>query len=271
MMKDTDCVRFLQWALPRMGMRWPGFRKVRRGVCKRVARRIKSLYLSDVEAYRSYLDSHPEEWATLDALSRVSISRFYRDKRVFKQLEELVLPPIAESALMHGETELRCWSCGCASGEEPYTISLIWNLCLQARFPSLALRVIATDSDPRLLARAHTACYPPSSVKELPKDWLDAAFDRTGNRYRLRRAYKGNVEFQQLDIREEGPEATFHLILCRNLAFTYFQEGLQKQTLEKIRNRLLPNGFFVIGAHERLPDDAETPDSQFKDAKIFQR
>jgi hypothetical protein len=56
-MTDADCVALLQWALPRMGMRWPGFRKVRRQVCKRIARRIADLGLPDLAAYRAHLEA----------------------------------------------------------------------------------------------------------------------------------------------------------------------------------------------------------------------
>jgi len=61
-MRDAECIAFLQWALPRMGFRWPGFRKVRGQVCKRVGRRLKELGLTDLEAYQVYLGTHPEEW-----------------------------------------------------------------------------------------------------------------------------------------------------------------------------------------------------------------
>jgi chemotaxis protein methyltransferase CheR len=60
-MKDDDCTPFLQEVLPRLQLRWLGFRKVRRQVCKRVQRRIALLGLSDVQAYRAWLDTHPDE------------------------------------------------------------------------------------------------------------------------------------------------------------------------------------------------------------------
>ena len=97
-MNDLDCVQFLQWALPMMRMRWPGFRKVRRQVCKRVDRRLRRLGLVDVTAYRAYLDDHPDEWSQLDQLCRIPISRFYRDRGVFDLLRDDVLPSLAAAA-----------------------------------------------------------------------------------------------------------------------------------------------------------------------------
>jgi len=124
-MKDTDCVQFLQWALPQMHMRWPGFRKVRDHVCKRIERRIRELGLPNVQAYQEYLREIRAEWQQLDGLCRVTISRFYRDKRVFAMLEQEVLPRLAEQALAADGRSLRIWSAGCASGEEPYTLVLL--------------------------------------------------------------------------------------------------------------------------------------------------
>ncbi|HEY7654602.1 MAG TPA: hypothetical protein VIG07_17435, partial [Methylomirabilota bacterium] len=67
---DAEGIQFLQWCLPRLGLRWPGFRKVRKRVYKRIARRIQELGLSGLSAYRSHLDTDAGEWAILDGLCR---------------------------------------------------------------------------------------------------------------------------------------------------------------------------------------------------------
>ena len=115
-MRDSECVTFLQWALPRMGYRWPGFRKVRRQVCKRIQRRIQELDLADLEAYRRHLASDPQEWSELDALCRVTITRFYRDRAVRDHVRERVLPGLAAVTIDRGDGIVRAWSAGCASG-----------------------------------------------------------------------------------------------------------------------------------------------------------
>ena len=85
-MRDADCVAFLQWALPRLDLRWQGFRKVHGQVCKRLKRRIKALGLADIAAYRARLEAYPDEWATLDEMCHITISRFFRDSRIFETL-----------------------------------------------------------------------------------------------------------------------------------------------------------------------------------------
>ncbi len=252
--KDVDCVNFLQWTLPRLQMRWPGFRKVRKQVCKRIERRRQELGLPDVTAYRAYLETEPAEWAVLDRLCRISISRFYRDRAVFDHLYQVILPALAEMALVQGENELPGWSIGCASGEEVYTLSLIWHLGLRTRFPALTFRLVATDADERLLQRARTGCYPASNLKELPPAWRKTAFDYTDEAYRIRDQFRANLDFRSQDIRYEQPTGTFYLILCRNLVLTYFEETLQRQVLTQITRRLCPGGALVIGKTEHLPE-----------------
>ncbi len=253
-MKDADCVDFLQWVLPQLHLRWPGFRKVRRQVCKRIEHRIQELQLPDIQAYRDYLQNTQEEWRVLDGLSRVTISRFYRDKRVFAMLEQEVLPQLAEQAIACGETSLRIWSAGCASGEEPYTLSLLWAFGLHMRFPEIKLHILATDADPYLLQRARDACYAYGSIKNLPDQWIKSAFSHINSNYCLHRQFCTQVEFQQHDVRDGVPDGPFHLVLCRNLVFTYFEAPLQQAFLTHLREAMHPQGVLLLGVHERLPE-----------------
>lgn len=161
-MNDTHCIAFLQWALPRLGMRWAGFRQVRRQVCSRARRRARELGPPDLTAYLAYLETHPEEWAALDQLTPITISHFHRDRGVFEHVAREVFPPLAARAINRGSDSLDIWSAGCASGEEPYTVAILWEAELTDRFPSLPIRILATDTDAAMLARAHRACYPAS-------------------------------------------------------------------------------------------------------------
>jgi chemotaxis protein methyltransferase CheR len=254
MISDAQGVQFLQWSLPRLHLRWRGFRKVRRQVYKRISRRLEELALPGVEAYRMYLEDHPEEWPTIDALCRIGISRFYRDRSVFEHLEHEVLPELVQTLAARGEDEIRCWSAGCAGGEEPYTIAIIWRDCLAMRFPGLRLKVLATDSDPQAICRAERGCYRVSSVKDLPAERRAGAFVTIAGELCIKDAYRSDVTFSVQDIREQTPEGPFHLILCRNLVFTYFDEALQRKILQTLAEKLAPGGALVIGKLEWLPD-----------------
>jgi len=247
-------VQFLQWCLPRLRLCWSGYRKVRRQVYKRISTRLHSLELHSLADYRSYLETHPEEWKVLDSSCWISISRFYRDKSVFQFLEREVLPSLARQALEQGESVLRCWSIGCAAGEEPYSLFLLWKLKLQAQFPTVRLVILATDIDDQAIARAQRGCYPPRSLRDLPESWRGQAFNQTTEGFWIKPEFQESVSFLMLDIREAAPEQTFHLILCRYVAFTYFDTPLQSNTVRRLIGRMQAGGALVIGNGETLPD-----------------
>ncbi len=254
-MQDTNCIRFLQQALPRLGYRWPGYRKVRGQVCKRIGRRITALGLSGLAAYESYLAAHVEEWAVLDAMCGITISRFYRDKSVFARLESEVMLKLAAMAAARGEAGLSCWSAGCASGEEAYSLAMLWRFGVAPRFPGLALRLIATDCNPDLLSRARRGCYGRGSLKDLPADWLARAFAFTDGRFCVLSEFRDGIDFRRQDIRRRMPTGPFDLVLCRNLVFTYFEQDLQRDVGARIKERIGAGGALVLGAHEHLPQD----------------
>lgn len=255
-MDDAECVRFLQWALPRLRLRWPGFRKVRRQVCRRVQRRLADLGLPDLAAYRSYLEANPQEWQALDALTHITISRFYRDRGAFALLQREVAPALARLALERGAAALEAWSAGCASGEEPYTLAIMWKLAAAPEFPGLGLRVLATDLDDAMLRRAREGCYTAGSFRDLPAAWRAAAFVERDGLHCLRPEFREAVAVARHDIRAGAPDGPFDLVLCRNLAFTYFAEDLQHEVCARLAACLRPGGALALGAHESLPEGA---------------
>jgi chemotaxis protein methyltransferase CheR len=253
---DSQCVEFLQWALPRLGLRWAGYRKVRGQVCRRLRRRLVELELPDLAAYRAHLEHHPDEWRVLDGLTRITISRFNRDRGVFACLEREVIPALASDIRTRGIGTLKAWSAGCASGEEPYTLAIMWQLELAQRFPALELRILATDVGDAVLIRAREGCFASSSARELPDHWRASAFDHDdGGLLRLRDELRRPVTFARHDVRDEPPAGSFDLALCRNLAFTYYDEDGQRATAARLAGAIRAGGALVLGAHETLPAD----------------
>ena len=250
---DGACVAFLQWALPRLGLRWAGYRRVRGTVRKRLRRRLRELGLGDLEAYRRRLREDPAEWQWLQAACRIPISRFFRDRAVFNALADPVLPGLARAAATAGRDRLCIWSAGCASGEEAYSLAILWHLGPGRAQPGIAFCCLASDADPVMLARAETACYAGGSLRDVPADWRAAAFVEADGQFCLRPALRTGIGFRQADLREDLPAGPFDLILCRNLAFTYFAHEAQLALLPKLVARLRPGGVLVLGAHERLP------------------
>lgn len=252
-MNDRECTEFLQEALPARGLRWAGFRKVRRLVCKRLGKRLRELGVADLAHYRIVLERDAAERLAFDRLCHIPISRFYRDRGVFNALSNDVLPRLAQRASARDQQWLRVWSAGCASGEEPYTLRILWELALKERFPEIELHVVATDVEPGMLRRARAGCYGPSSLSDLPEDWLALAFERKGELHCLREAFRSHTEFVQQDIRAAMPDGAFDLILCRNFVFTYFELAVQQTVAARLVEHLQPHGVLAIGIHEKLP------------------
>jgi len=258
---------FLAWALPLRGLRWRGFRRNRRQVYRRVQARITELGLAGCDAYRAYLAEHPDEWTVLDALCRVTISRFARDREMWMALVRDVLPRFAREGAV-----VRAWSAGCGAGEEPFTLAIAWAVEIGAP----ALEVLATDIDDVQLARAAAAVFPQPALRELPAAWRAAAFDERGDEATLREAFRARVRFVHHDLRtapptdpfavvpsdiarelRTAPDAPFDLVLCRNLAYSYFDEPTQQALTALFRSVLRTGGVLVVGGDERLPDERD--------------
>jgi chemotaxis protein methyltransferase CheR len=198
---EDTCVAFLRGCLPRLELRWPGYPKVRRLVGKRLNRRLAELGLADLSAYRAILIRAPEEWARLDAMCRIPISRLYRDRGTFDVIAQQLLREVAATASARGDHAVKCWSAGCASGEEPYTLAMAWRFCVAHDWPALGLALIATDVDETMIERAEAACYARNSLKDLPQEWPDRAFIRHGQLFCVAPEFRRGIELVQQDIR----------------------------------------------------------------------
>ena len=247
--KNQTGVEFLQWALPKLGYRWKGFRKPRGQVLQRIRDRIAELKLSGFSDYRSYLETQPEEWKVLDKLLFVTISRFFRDRKLWDDLSGII---ISELAKRKSPEKIRAWSAGCCNGEEPYSIAVASDLCGY----NDSITILASERNPELLERARNGVYPSSSLTELTEHEKESYFEMIDEEpnYRILQNIKNAVKFEQRDIKKSLPDETFDLIFCRYLVFTYFDVSSQKAFLESIKNILSNGGYLIIGSNETLPE-----------------
>jgi chemotaxis protein methyltransferase CheR len=205
--------------------------------------------------YRYYLEQQEEEWENLDRLTHISISRFFRDRKAWEELGEKILPSLALQAGLE-KRPFRCWSAGCASGEEPYSFAILWKNRVISQYPELNLDLVATDANEGLLKRAVEAHYSQGSLKEVPDSWMEKAFEKEKSIYRLKKKYSDMVDFYLQDIRKEMPEGYFDVIFCKNLVAMYFREKLAINLFHQIIQKLRRDGFLVLGNHEKVPEQA---------------
>lgn len=226
---------------------WTGFRKVRKGVKKRLRRHMQSLGCDSVRTYLHILDRQPEARAACEQHLIVIISRFFRDHRLWASMRDRILPQWISS--LRGP--LRAWSAGCANGEEPYSLAILWEEAAADQF----VMVTATDASSQCLERAQAAIYDRSSLKQVPEDLRMKYFEQTpaGRRFALKPLLKSKICWQQRDLFDDPPPGRFHLIFLRNNLLTYYRGSAQVRAFEQIARTLVRGGYLIVGSHEHPP------------------
>ncbi|MBM3319213.1 MAG: DUF5615 family PIN-like protein [Candidatus Eisenbacteria bacterium] len=237
---------FLRDAFARLDLSWRGYRRVRFGLRGRVRRRLRALGLRTLWEYRETLARSPEERFLLGALLHVTVSRFFRDRSVWLSLPEILFPRLVEQA---GKGPVRVFSLGCASGEEPFTLRMLWN---ESSVSEIPIEILAADVSESCLRRAREAVYPSSAVHNVPEPYVRRYFRLEGGNWILDRTLADSVRFERFDWRSDRWPGPFHWILARNGVFTYLGEDARLRVFEKIRSTLLPGGFLWVGGNERL-------------------
>jgi chemotaxis protein methyltransferase CheR len=239
---------FLREATCLLGLQSRPFQ--RRGIKRRLEKRIVEIGLSDFGTYLSRVKENREEQRNLSRILTVTISRFFRDKEVFDLIGTSLIPGILEKK---DKRKIKIWSIGCASGEEPFSLSILRKEKGEDRWPQADFSVIATDIDESLIERAKAGRYKKSSLQEVPEEILRRFFKREGESFLLNPSIRESVEFLKHDILREEPLAGIDIVFCRNLAFTYFSKESQVAVLRKMAASLEGRGYLVIGKSESLP------------------
>jgi len=258
---------FLREAAALLGLQWRPFH--RKGIKRKVERRIVEIGLSNFEEYLQIVQKIEEEQKHLSKILTVTISRFFRDKEVFHTLGQSIIPNLLRGG---DRTELKIWSIGCASGEEPFTLSILWKEKFERSWPKIHLFILATDIDEKMLLRGKEGRYKKSSLREVSEEILRGFFRIDDSSYILDRAVRESVNFERHDILHEEPFLGMDIVFCRNLAFTYFSKESQLEVLRKIATSLKEKGYLVIGKDESLPLTYPTlfvP--SFPNEKIYQK
>jgi len=238
---------FIKEAAPLLDLQWRKFK--RGGIKRKVERRITELGLSNFEDYLLKIKRDPEEKSCLSQILTVTITRFFRDKEVFDILEDSIIPSIVEHK---GVGDFKIWSIGCANGEEPYSLSMLWKEKFEKIWSQIDLSILATDINEDLLERAREGRYKKSSLKEVPEEIFQRYFKIENGFYILDRSIRENMEFKKHNIIHEEPFSEMDIVFCRNLAFTYFSKECQMNVLKKIARSLNEGGYLIIGKDESL-------------------
>jgi chemotaxis protein methyltransferase CheR len=233
---------------------WTGYRRVRKGVKKRITRHMQEYGLGSVVDYLHLLKEDPDAVRKARELLTVSISRFFRDRRLWDVLDRWVVPKLLLEAAMPEPRPVRAWSAGCACGEECYSLRILWDQAGK-RFSSLPyLEVWATDMNPEVLERARVGVYPPSSLKGLSYSEVQESFLPDARGFAISEKFKEGIHWRLHDfVADMPPEVLFDLVFLRNNLFTYFESPVQELALRRIVPAMRPGGFLVVGNKEIPP------------------
>lgn len=222
-------------------------------VQSRLSRRLKNLGLSDYTTYLERLENGDvEECEQFVSAITTNVTHFYRELHHFEHFETQLVRPLLDRARQGGR--VRIWSAGCSSGQEPYSIAGAL-LAADANVSRWDVRILATDIDRRVLARAEAGVYDTSEAVfpdlSLEKRVLLPA---TSGKRHVQPALKDLISFRTLNLIANWPfSGKFDVIFCRNVAI-YFDKRTQATLWSRFVSHLAPSGTLFIGHSERIPD-----------------
>lgn len=225
---------------------------------RRLAVRMRARGVHGYADYGRVLDAQPEEYdLLLDALT-INVTRFFRNPESYAVLEQRVVPALRARAGAAGHG-LRVWSAGCASGEEPYSLAILFSEAFADR-PGDArarVRIDATDLDPGALEALRQASYAAPAVEDV-KPALLAKYFSPGPPYRVLEPARKLVRPLRHDLTHEPPpEPPYDLIVCRNVVI-YFDRATQERLFTTFYEALAPGGWLLLGKVETLFGAART-------------
>lgn len=215
---------------------------------RRIAVRMRARGVHTYAQYAAVLDGDGAEYERLlDALT-INVSKFFRNRETWDVIAREVLPALWRAR----GGDLRCWSAGCASGEEPYTLAvLLLEHAHRHGVTEVGPRIDATDFDRASLAQARTGEYRAAAFDEMPPE-LSVRYFTPGDVRCVSAAARALVRFSQHDVvREPPPEPPYDLILCRNVVI-YFDRPTQDRLFARFIDALRPGGYLVLGKVEIL-------------------
>jgi two-component system CheB/CheR fusion protein len=219
-------------------------------VLRRIERRMGIHQIDRIATYVQYLQKNPQEVDLLFRELLIGVTSFFRDPAAWDQLRDEVLPPVLASRPQG--SVLRAWSAGCSSGEEAFSLAVVFREAVEKVAPrsGIRLQVFATDLDADAIARARQALYPPAVASDVSAERLKRFFVREeGGSYRIGKEIREMVTFATQNVLMDPPFTKLDLLLCRNLLI-YLGPELQKKLLPLFHYSLNPGGILFLGAAE---------------------
>ncbi|CDQ19499.1 chemotaxis protein methyltransferase CheR [Halobacillus karajensis] len=197
----------------------------------------------DFYTYFQAIEKDPILWNEFLDRMTINVSEFYRNRKRFEILEDKVIPHL----LKKRKKKLKIWSAACSTGEEPYTLAMIFSRYI----PLDQIEILATDLDSKVLEFARKGVYQERSLKEVLPEVKHTYFQKDGSSYKVNQEIRETVTFKQHNLLSDSYQRGFDLIVCRNVMI-YFTEDAKQRIYHEFSKSLDEGGFLFVGSTEQI-------------------
>ncbi|HUG03335.1 MAG TPA: chemotaxis protein CheB [Steroidobacteraceae bacterium] len=218
---------------------------------RRIERRLAIHGIGTLTLYADFLRHNPQEIDLLFKELLIGVTSFFRDPAVWEYLAEVALPELL--ARQTSEKKLRAWSIGCSTGEEAYSLAIVFTEIVQrlTRPHDHTLQIFATDLSPDAIPTARRGLYPAAIGSDVSAPRLARFFSTHDDHYQINQSIRDMVLFAQHDVALDPPFTKLDLIICRNLLI-YFDATSQGRLLPLFHYSLRPGGLLLLGSSETV-------------------
>ena len=218
-------------------------------IMRRLERRMQARHTPELHQYLQLLESNRDEMLTLRREMLISVTSFFRDPEAFDLLADKVIAPLVESA-GSGDT-IRVWIAGVATGEEAYSIGMLFLEAFerQKRWPTL--KIFATDVDHQAVERAGVGSYRETIAAEISDERLERFFVHKSNAYLVKNELRQSIVFARQNLLSDPPFTKMDLVVCRN-TLIYFKPAAQERVLHALLYALNSGGTLFLGSSESV-------------------
>ena len=218
---------------------------------RRIERRMGIHKIDEISSYVNFLQDNPKEGDILFKELMIGVTSFFRDHEVWEELKERVIPDLIDS-LKDGSV-LRAWVTGVSSGEEAYSLAMVFKEALEKNKPSrkLSLQIFATDIDEEAIGVARKGIFPVNIATDVSPDRLNRFFNDIDEGYRVKNELREMVVFAQHNLIMHPPFINIDMLFCRNLLI-YMDSEPQKRIIELFYHSIRNEGIMVLGKSETI-------------------
>jgi chemotaxis methyl-accepting protein methylase len=237
---------------------------------RRIERRIGLHHLDGIAGYVSYLQENPQELELLFKELLIGVTSFFRDPAEWAILKGDAIPRLLAARPAGGV--LRAWSAGCSTGEEAYSLAIIFKEALEEVQPagSFTLQIFATNPDRDAIDRARLGVYPADIATDVSPERLRRYFVPDGNGYRVGKEIRQMVTFATHNVISDPPFGKLDILICRNLLI-YLTSEIQKKILSHFNYSLNPDGVLFLGSAESVGTSSDLFTPLGKTSRLYQR